>query len=259
MANFFETPIEFIKGVGPARAELLNKELGIIVYQDLLQYFPFRYEDRTKFYKINELRDGMPLVQVTGRLTSVEVIGQKYKQRLVAHLTDDTGTLELVWFKGASWVHKQLKRNIDYVIFGKPNLYGRKLNMAHPDIEVATVAHAEAKYLQPVYNTTELLKRKYVESKVIIKIVRALLKLAVPRIVDSLPENLKTELRLMSADMAYQYIHFPEDSKKLDLARFRLKFEELFYIQLQLLKLKDGRQAKFHGTIFKDTELLTQF
>lgn len=259
MANFFETPIEFIKGVGPARAELLNKELGIVVYQDLMQYFPFRYEDRTKFYKINELRDGMPLVQVAGRLTSVEVIGQKYKQRLVAHLTDDTGTLELVWFKGASWVHKQLKRNVDYVIFGKPNLYGRKLNMAHPDIEVATIAHAEAKFLQPVYNTTELLKRKYVESKVLIKIVRALLKLAVPRIVDSLPENLKSELGLMSADMAYQYIHFPEDSKKLDLARFRLKFEELFYIQLQLLKLKDGRQAKFHGTIFKDTELLTQF
>ncbi|RLD23935.1 MAG: ATP-dependent DNA helicase RecG [Bacteroidetes bacterium] len=259
MADFFETPIEFIKGVGPARAELLKKELGISVYEELLQYYPFRYEDRTRFYKINELRDGMPLVQVTARLTSVEVIGQKYRQRLVAHMTDDTGTLELVWFKGVSWMHKQLKRGVDYVIFGKPTIYGRKLNMAHPDIDVATLAHAETKFLQPVYNTTELLKRKYLESKVLIKIMRALLKVVLPRIVDSIPDNLKSELSLMSANQAYQYIHFPEDSKKLDLARFRLKFEELFYIQMQLLKLKDGRAAKFHGAIYKDTTLLTQF
>ena len=150
MANVFDTPVEFIKGVGPARAELLKKELGISTYEDLLQYYPFRYEDRTRFYHINELEDGMPLVQVAARVVSFEVIGHKYKQRLVVHVTDDTGTLELVWFKGAAWIQKQLKRGVEYVVFGKPTRYGSKLNMAHPEIDVATAAHTEARFLQPV-------------------------------------------------------------------------------------------------------------
>jgi len=259
MADIFSTSIEFLKGVGPARAELLKKELGISTYKDLLEYYPFRYEDRTRFYKINELEDGMPLVQVAARVVSFEVIGHKYKQRLVVHVTDDTGTLELVWFKGVNWIQKQLKPGAEYVIFGKPTRYGRKLNMAHPDIEVATAAQAEAKFLQPVYNTTETLKRRYLESKVLIKINRLLLKAVIPHIKDSLPVNLREELRLMPAVLAIENIHFPEDSKKLDLARFRLKFEELFYIQMQLLSIKEGRAAKFKGRIFKDTALLTSF
>lgn len=259
MADIFSTSIEFLKGVGPARAELLKKELGISTYKDLLEYYPFRYEDRTRFYKINDLEDGMPLVQVAARVVSFEVIGHKYKQRLVVHVTDDTGTLELVWFKGVNWIQKQLKPGAEYVIFGKPTLYGRKLNMAHPDIEVATAAQAEAKFLQPVYNTTETLKRRYLESKVLIKINRLLLKAVIPHIKDSLPVNLREELRLMPAVLAIENIHFPEDSKKLDLARFRLKFEELFYIQMQLLSIKEGRAAKFKGRIFKDTALLTSF
>lgn len=259
MPNIFNTPIEFIKGVGPARAELLKMELGISTYEDLLQNYPFRYEDRTRFYHINELEDGMPLVQVAARIISFEVIGHKYKQRLVVHVADDTGTLELVWFKGVNWIQKQLKRGVEYIIFGKPTRYGRKLNMAHPEIDVATAGHSDAKFLQPVYNTTELLKRKYLESKVLIKIIRALLKVVLPHVDDIIPTRLREELRLMPATQAYQNIHFPEDTKKLDLARFRLKFEELFYIQLQLLTLKEDRTAKFRGRIFKDTALLTRF
>jgi ATP-dependent DNA helicase RecG len=259
MPNIFNTPIEFIKGVGPARAELLVKELAIATYEDLLQYYPFRYEDRTRFYHINELEDGMPLVQVAARIVSFEVIGHKYKQRLVAHVTDDTGTLELVWFKGASWIQKQLKTGVEYVIFGKPTRYGQKLNMAHPEIDVATAAHTEAMFLQPVYNTTELMKRKYIESKVLIKIMRALLHVVLPHVKDSMPVLLIDELKLMPIDQALRNIHFPENNKKLDLARFRLKFEELFYIQLQLLTLKEGRAEKFKGRIFKDTAVLTQF
>jgi ATP-dependent DNA helicase RecG len=259
MPNIFNTPIEFIKGVGPARAELLVKELAIATYEDLLQYYPFRYEDRTRFYHINELEDGMPLVQVAARIVSFEVIGHKYKQRLVAHVTDDTGTLELVWFKGASWIQKQLKTGVEYVIFGKPTRYGQKLNMAHPEIDVATAAHTEAMFLQPVYNTTELMKRKYIESKVLIKIMRALLHVVLPHVKDSMPVLLRDELKLMPIDQAFRNIHFPENNKKLDLARFRLKFEELFYIQLQLLTLKEGRAEKFKGRIFKDTAVLTQF
>lgn len=259
MAKFLETSIEFIKGVGPARAELLAKELNILTYKDLLEYYPFRYEDRTKFYKITELKDGMPSVQLAARIISMQVIGHKYKQRLVVQVTDDSGSLELVWFKGVGWIQKQLKQGVDYVIFGKPVRYGRKLNMAHPDIDVATAANAEVKFLQPVYNTTELLKRKYLESKLLIKIQRALLKVALRHIIDSLPNNLREELKLIPANEAYQNIHFPLDNKRLDLARFRLKFEELFYIQVQLLMLKEGRAQKFRGRIFNDTAVLTKF
>ena len=197
MPNIFNTPIEFVKGVGPARAELLTKELGISTYEDLMQYYPFRYEDRTRFYRINELEDGMPMVQVAARIISFEVVGHKYKQRLVVHVADDTGTLELIWFKGANWIQKQLKSGVEYVIFGRPTRYGRKLNMAHPEIDVATASHADARFLQPVYNTTEMLKRKYLESKVLIKIIRALLKVVLPHVDDNIPAKLRDELKLM--------------------------------------------------------------
>ncbi len=259
MANYLDHSIEFLKGVGPARAELLKKELGLVTYGDLLTYFPFRYEDRTKFYRINQLQDGMPLVQVAARITGIQLMGQRYKQRLVARATDATGTLELVWFKGIHWVHKQLKPGVDYVIFGKPSRYGRKMTMAHPEIEVATAAHSEARFLQPVYTTTETLKRKYLDSKALVKIMQGLVKAAPAHIEENLPAALRQELNLMPAAEACRQIHFPEDYRQLDLARFRLKFEELFYIQLQLLKLKEGRAARFHGRVFKDTALLTRF
>jgi ATP-dependent DNA helicase RecG len=259
MSEFFNTSIEFIKGVGPSRAELLKSELGIETYRDLMEYYPFRYEDRTQFYKISDLHEGLPAVQVAARITSFQMIGQKYKQRLVAKATDDSGTLELVWFKGASWIQKQLKLGIDYVIFGKPTKFGSKLNMAHPEIEVATAAHTETKYLQPVYNSTEKLKRKYLESKAIVKIMRSLLSKAIPRLQEILPPVLIEELRLMSIKEAFRHVHFPENAKKLELARFRLKFQEFFLIQLQLLSLKGNRSTKFHGKVFSNTELLTTF
>ena len=259
MSDFFNTSVEFIKGVGPSRAELLKTELGIETYRDLMEYYPFRYEDRTQFYKISDLREGLPAVQVAARVVSFQMIGQKYKQRLVATVSDDSGTLELVWFKGASWIQKQLKPGVDYVIFGKPTKFGSKLNMAHPEIEVATAAHTEARYLQPVYNSTEKLKRKYLESKAIIKIMRSLLSKAIPRLQEILPPFLMEELRLMSIKEAFQHVHFPENAKKLELARFRLKFQEFFLIQLQLLSLKGTRSTKFHGKVFSNTELLTTF
>lgn len=259
MSEFFTTSIEFLKGVGPARAKLFHEELGLTTYEDLLQYYPFRYEDRTKFYKISELKDGMPLVQVAVRIMSFEVVGQKYKQRLVARVTDDSGILELVWFKGVSWMQKQLKPGAEYVVFGKPTRFGQKLNMAHPELEVATAATAEARFLQPVYNTTEKLKRKYVDNKVIIKVIRSLLSKALPRIKEDLPPTLIEELKLIDKAAAFQNIHIPENTRNLELARFRLKFQELFMIQLQLLKLKDNRQEKFKGKVFQDTALLTQF
>ena len=259
MSSFFETPIEFLKGVGPQRAKLLNEELGVYNYADLLQVYPFRYEDRTRFYKIKELNDALPSVQLVARISQFEMVGPPRRQRLVAHAHDDTGEIELVWFKGGKWILKKLKTGVEYVIYGKPARFGRKLNMAHPEIEVATVAHDQATFLHPVYHTTEKLKNKFLDSKAISKLQAALLKLAVPKVHDYLPIALREELRLLSAAEATQNVHFPADGKKRDQARFRLKFEELFYIQLQLLKLKEGRTLKFKGQVFNKTDLLTKF
>ncbi len=259
MADFFATPVEFIKGVGPERAQLLKKELGLATYNDLLHFFPFRYEDRTRFYTIAELHEDLPAVQVAARITSWEVVGHKRKQRLVAQATDDTGTLELVWFKGLSWVQKNLQRGAEYILFGKPGRYGRKLTMAHPELNIATPAQAEARYLQPVYPSTETLKRKYLDNKAMMRIMRDLLKKALPQIHDPLPPALLQELNLLPAAKAYRHIHFPENENLLKQARFRLKFEELFYIQLQLLQLKETRLTRYKGQVFKDTSLLTRF
>ena len=259
MSSFFETPIEFLKGVGPQRAKLLNEELGVYNYADLLQVYPFRYEDRTRFYKIKELNDALPSVQLVARISQFEMVGPPRRQRLVAHAHDNTGELELVWFKGGKWILKKLKPGVEYVIYGKPARFGRKLNMSHPEIEVATAAHDQATFLHPVYHTTEKLKNKFLDSKAISKLQAALLKLAVPKVHDYLPIALREELRLLSAAEATQNVHFPADGKKRDQARFRLKFEELFYIQLQLLKLKEGRTLKFKGQVFNKTDLLTKF
>ena len=155
--NLIYTEIKYLKGVGPKRGELLQKELGIFTIKDLLYNFPYKYIDRTKYHKINELKPDMTYIQVIGKISDFETVGHKRKQRLVAHFSDSSGVLELVWFKGAAWIQKQLKRGVEYVVFGKPTRYGSKLNMAHPEIDVATAAHTEARFLQPVYNTTELL------------------------------------------------------------------------------------------------------
>ncbi len=259
MANFFETPIEFLKGVGPQRAKLLNEELGIFSYQDLLQYYPFRYEDRTRFYKVGELNDALGAVQVVGRITQFSMVGPPRRQRLVAHLQDDSGELELVWFKGGKWILKKLKLGVEYVIFGKPTKFGHKLNMTHPEMEVATAAHDQSAYLHPVYHTSEKLKNMFLDSKAISRLLATLLQLAVPKVQNYLPITLNEELRLLSASEALQNVHFPADEKMRDRARFRLKFEELFYIQLQLLQLKEGRTKKFKGQVFKKAELLTKF
>ena len=170
MSQFFDTPIEFLKGVGPQRSHLLNEELGIYTYEDLLHYYPFRYEDRTQFHKINELREDQGSVQVVGRLLTFSMVGPPRRQRLVATLQDDTGELELVWFKGGKWMMKKLVPGTEYVVFGKPARYGRKMNIAHPELEVATAAHDQARYLHPVYHTTEKLKNKFLESKAIAKL-----------------------------------------------------------------------------------------
>lgn len=260
MTGFFETRIEFLKGVGPAKSTLLNKELNIFTYADLIQHYPFRYEDRTKFYKISELKDGMPFVQIKGFLTFLETAGYGRKKRLIARIKDDTGELELVWFKGLQWVQKKLQPGVEYVAFGKPVIYGHgKLNMAHPELDIVTPQHDTSGYLQPVYSTTEKLKSKFLDSRTLMKLQAVLLEKAVNHIHETLPYAVLQSFKLIPKKEAMIQIHFPDNHQMLQKALFRLKFEELFYIQLKLLQMKVSRMEKYKGMVFSKTNLITEF
>lgn len=259
MRGFFDTKIEFLKSVGPAKAELLNKELQIFTFGDLLQHYPFRHEDRTKFHKINEIDASMSFIQLRGKINHLEMIGHARKKRLVVHLSDETGEVELVWFKGAQWILKKLKIGVDYVVFGKPNLFNRKLNIAHPEIELVTEVNEQQKYLHPVYPSTEKLKSRFLDSKGISKLQRILLTNAQQHIHETLPDSIKNQYKLISKKEALIKIHFPVDQTELQKAQYRLKFEELFYLQLRLIKQKLTRIKKFEGQIFNSTGILTKF
>ena len=259
MAGFFETKIEFLKGVGPQKAALLNKELNIYDYKGLLQHYPFRYEDRSKFYTVSEIDATLPYIQAKGQIKQIGTVGAGRKQRLVAIFADHTGEIELVWFKGIQWVAKKMVRGMDYVVFGKPNLFGSKINIAHPEIEPAAVVADKPGFLQPVYHLTEKLRNKFLDSKAIAKLQQAILKQGYGRIKETLPIHLLEAHALMPKKDAMVNIHFPKDTSILGKAQYRLKFEELFLVQLRLLKLKVARVQKFKGQVFKNTELLTKF
>lgn len=259
MAGFFETPIEFLKGVGPQRATLLNKELTIFTFSDLIQYYPFRYEDRTKFYAIGELSDEMSFVQVKGRITRKELIGVGPKKRLVAQFTDGTGILELVWFQGINWANEKIKPSIDYVAFGKPTRFGNKFSIAHPEVEPVTPGNEKGGFLQPVYPLTDKLRARHIDSKFLSRIEQELLVLAKDKIRETLPGTIIKQHKFLGKKDAIINIHFPQSWELLSEAQRRLKFEELFYIQLRLLKLKLVRQEKFRGQILGNPSLLTEF
>ena len=243
----------------PQKTSLINKELGIFTYGELIQYYPFRYEDRTQFYKINQLDGELPAVQLVVTLRRKELVGEGRKKRLVAHVYDDTGQMELIWFKGIQWVTNKLVPGGSYVVFGKPSLFGRKFSIAHPELEVLTAVREEKTFLQPVYPTTEKLRQKFLDSRGISKIMKELLKVAYPKIQETLPEELLSQYNLMEKKKAMVMIHFPKDAEILRRAQFRLKFEEFFYVQLRLLKLKLTRTEKFKGLVLNKTELLTEF
>jgi len=259
MGNLFDTPIEYLKGVGPQRAALLNKELGIFTFADLIQYYPFRHEDRTKFHLIKELNDEMPNVQVKGAIRKLELIGVGTKKRMVAHFQDKTGEMELVWFKGLNWIKESLKPGVQYVVFGKPNRFGNKISIAHPEVEPLTTKNEQGGLFQPVYSLTEKLKARHLDSKAISKLMREVIVLSQDKIRETIPLTISKELNLLPKSDALVAIHFPQSHEQLLLAQQRLKFEELFYIQLRLLKLKLVRGEKFKGQVFQDPKLLTQF
>jgi ATP-dependent DNA helicase RecG len=257
LANYFETKIEFIKGVGPQKASLLNTELGIFTYGDLIQLYPFRYEDRGRFYKISEISEELPAVQLKGFVKNI-ALAQGRVKRLVASFSDGTGTIDLVWFQGIKFAAAKVKPGIEFVVYGKPTIYGHKFNIAHPEIE-PFVPTESAKGLQPVYNSTEKLKAKYIDSKGISKIMEKLLETAGPHIVETLPSALTQKFKLLSKKEAVLNVHFPKDEIILEKARKRLKFEELFYIQLKLLHQKSVRRTEYRGQIFRNIPTLNEF
>lgn len=259
MNDFFNTKIEYLKGVGPQKSALLNKELGIYTYGDLIQHYPFRYEDRTKFYKIRELSPDMPLVQIKGYLRNLEMVGSPQRKRLVAYLFDETGEIELVWFKGGNWILKKLKPGIEYVVFGKPTLFNNRINIAHPEIEIYLPGEDKKTYLHPVYPTTEKLRARFLDSKGISRLQKTLIKNALSFISETLPEYIINKFKLFSKSKALVNIHFPANQQSLIKSQFRLKFEEFFYIQLRLLKMKFSRTEKATGQRYSDTSLLKAF
>lgn len=251
MNNLLETPIEYLKGVGPARGELLRKELGIHKYGDLINLFPNRYIDRTRYYKINELQNSNSEVQVAGKIINIKTVEQKRGKRLVATFIDDTGQMELVWFQGQKWIRENIKINVPYVIFGKTTSFNGIFNMAHPEMELLTEHEQSLRSaMQPIYPSTEKLTQKGITNKVVNKIMQQLFIETQALFSETLPAHLLQELQLIPKNAALFNIHFPKSQEILFKAQFRLKFEELFFIQLQLITKNLIRKHKIKGHIF---------
>ncbi len=251
MEGFLNQEVKYLKGVGPKRAQLLGKELNIHTLEDLVYYFPYKYVDRTKFYRIKEVHGNLPYIQIRGQITGFKLAGGGRAKRLIASFADETGAIELVWFKGLSWIQKSLKTGKEYVVFAKPSLFNNRVNLIHPEIEDAgKLEESHFSGLQSFYNTTEKLKNNYITSRVIHKLQANLLQLIDGKITETLPAYLTNELNLLPLEEALLNIHFPQNTNLLKRSRSRLKFEELFYIQLNLLKQKNFRKAKIKGHIF---------
>lgn len=251
MQQYLQQDIQFLPGVGPKRAELLRKELNISSVEDLLTYYPFRYVDRSRFYKISEVSSDMPYIQIRGKILSYAVVGKGKGKRLVAEFTDNSGKLELVWFKGAKWIPESYPVGKEVVVFGKPTVYKRKLNIVHPELEDPEKKHAVTSRLQAVYSTTEKLKDNYLTSKAISKLMANLIKGLPTKFEETLPSWLLQKLNLVNLDTAMRQIHFPDTATQYKRAELRLKFEELFYIQLNILQGKTERNRQFRGNIFE--------
>ena len=251
MSQLLSTSIEYLKGVGPKRAEILAAELGIRTYGGLLHHFPFRYEDRTKFYKVSEVNADLPYVQLVGELVHLEEIGAKFKKRLVAKLRDETGTIELVWFKGVSYFAKNLKVGDKYVVFAKPNEFNRKINLVHPEMEtLVEFKNSVQSKLQAVYASTEKLSKFNLSSKSISRLLKTLLPQLKYKLNENLPATMIADYQLLDRESALFNIHFPTSVELLKRSIARIKFEELFLIQLELLKLKLVKLEKSRGFVF---------
>lgn len=249
--QILQTPIEYLKGVGPAKADLLKKELRIFTYRDLLNLFPFRYVDRSRFYKVNEISSTETEVQIIGKITRIEEVGAARAKRLTAQFADETGSVELVWFKGIKWLKNSLKPNQPYVLFAKPSMFNNRYNFAHPDLELLEEFKASPlQGLQPVYPSTEKLNGRNINTRTLAKLTQTL----IPQLKGALPEiyppDFLKENGLANREAAYFEVHFPKSVERLEKARYRLKFDEFFMLQLDMIRQKKIRQIKQRGFAF---------
>lgn len=251
MPHILDTPIEYLKGVGPARAEMLRKEIEVRTFGDLLLYYPFRYVDRSKFYTVREIDSEAAWVQLKGKITGMQTVGAGRTSRLVMTFRDSTGEIELIWFQGAKWVKEKVAIGREYIIFGKPNLFNGRYNFTHPDIEPADEeVQGNNEPLQPYYSTSEKLKSRGFTPKNFVRIMRTLLSQVHNAIPEILSQSLIKAAGLMPRAEALVNIHFPADPGALVSAQNRIKFDELFFIQLQLLRLKYVRMEKVRSRVF---------
>lgn len=249
--NLFQTPIDYLKGVGPNRADLLKKELGVYTFQDLVNLFPNRYLDRTQFYNIDQLQRTSADIQIIGKITHIKTVDQKRGKRLIAYFQDDSGKMELVWFKGHKWIKENLKLNIPYVIFGKTNWYNGVFSMPHPEMELLTEYEKNLHpVMQPVYPSTEKLIARGLSNRVLNSMMQQLFLETKKSISETLPNNILESLKLITKKEALLNIHFPQNQQLLSRAQYRLKFEELFYIQLQLIRKNLLHKSKIKGYPF---------
>ena len=250
MDNILEQDIMYLPGVGPRKKEILSKELGISSYGDLLQYYPYKYVDRTKIFHISELTSDMPYVQIKGRILSFEEFDTGgHNKRVVAHFSDGFGVVDLVWFRGAQYVYKTYKVGVEYIVFGKPTVYGGRYQFSHPDIDEARNLILSEMHMQPCYNTTEKMKKMGLTSRSMEKITKALIE-KLPEMPETLPPFIVDRLHLVSRDAALRGIHNPHSHQEMQKAQVRLKFEELFYVQLNILRYASDQRRKYRGYVF---------
>ncbi|MDD4608810.1 MAG: ATP-dependent DNA helicase RecG [Bacteroidaceae bacterium] len=251
MFDLYTQDITYVHGVGPQRAEMLKKEINVVTVYDLFYYFPYKYVDRSRVYRISDIDGNMPFIQLKGEILHLEVIGEGRTRRMVAHFSDGTGVVDLVWFRGLKFLAGRFKLHKEYIVFGKPTSFNGRINIAHPDVDEAETLTLSTMGLQPYYNTSEKMKRYSLNSQAITKLQKALFQQALPSLVESLPAYLIKEHQLLSLPDALKNIHFPSGPHLLRQATYRLKFEELFYLQLNILRYAKLRHQLQNGSAFK--------
>ena len=246
-----QTPIEFLKGVGPKRGELLRKDASVSTYYDMLTYYPFRHVDRSRFMPIAEINSENIYLQIRGKIVDVQLLGQGKASRLVVTVRDNTGTIDLIWFQGISWVKDKFTLGSEWVIFGKPTLFNGRYNISHPEVEsIAEFIAQPSDPLHPIYNSSEKMKLNGLATRALSKIMHSLISQLKGVVPETLSNTILQELKLMGREDALLNIHFPNDTEILEKARARLKFDELFFIQLRLLRYKNNREETVRGNIF---------
>ena len=248
--DILDQDIKFLPGVGPNRKKMLSNELSIETYGDLLEYYPYKYVDRSKVYTIHELTGEMPYVQVVGHILSFETFAMgPRKERVVAHFTDGTAICDLTWFNGGKYAKQTYRIGTEYVVFGKPTVFNNRINFTHPDLDDASKTDFSSMGLQPYYNTTEKMKKSGMNSRSVERLTKTLVE-KLPPLPETLPDFIITSRHLMGRDEAFRIVHYPQNAKDLERARVRLKFEELFYVQLNILRYASDHRRKYRGYVF---------